>query len=131
VRSVLLAFALTGLALEAPAAELRVNVVTEGVRGIRVAEGPADACLLVVFVVDDAGDPLDEVPIRVTDRGREVASARSDNRGRAILRLPRAGRMSVSAVDEGFVRAVAHGVAVRKGGLTSVVLPLEQEEPAR
>ncbi|MGE5124728.1 MAG: carboxypeptidase-like regulatory domain-containing protein [Betaproteobacteria bacterium] len=130
MRSVLLAFALAGLALASPAAEPRVNVVTEGIRGIKVAE-PADACLLVVFVVDDAGDPVDEVPVRVTDRGREVASARSDNRGRAILRLPRAGRVSVSAVDAGFVRAVAHGVAVRRGGLTSVALPLEQEEPAQ
>jgi hypothetical protein len=128
---VLLAFALAGLASASPAAEPPVNVVAEGIRGIKVAEGPADACLLVVFVVDDAGDPVDEVPVRVTDRGREVASARSDSRGRAILRLTRAGRVSVSAVDAGFVRAVAHGVAVRRGGLTSVALPLEQEEPAQ
>ena len=127
MRGMLLAFGLAGLALSSFAAEPRTNVVTEGVRGIKVVEGPADACLLVVFVVDDAGDPVDEVPIRVTEEDREVASARSDNRGRAILRLTRAGRVSVSAVDAGFVRAVAHGVALQRGGLTSVVLPLEQD----
>lgn len=128
MRSVPLALAAAGLASALFAAEPRVNVVTEGVRGIRVADGPSDACLLVVFVVDDAGDPVDEVPIRVSERGRELASARSDNRGRAILRLPRAARVSVSAADAGFVRAVAHGVALRPGGLTSLVLPLEQDD---
>ncbi len=127
VRLVLLTLGLAGLALPVPAAEPRVNVVTEAVRGIKAADVPPDACLLVVFVVDDAGDPVDEVPIRVTDRGREIAQARSDSRGRAILRLPGPGRVSVSAADTGFVRTVAHGVSLRRSGLTSVVLPLEQD----
>ncbi len=131
MRQVLLTLGLAGLALPLPAAEPRVNVVTEALRGINAVDSPADTCLLVVFVVDDAGDPVDEVPIQVTERGREVAQARSDSRGRAILRLPGPGRVSVSAADTGFVRAVAHGVSVRKGGLTAVVLPLEQEPPAR
>jgi len=115
----------------AAAAGPPVNVVAEAVHGIRVTEAPAEAAVLVVFVVDDAGDPVDEVAVSVLERGREVAAAKSDSRGRALFRLPLAGAVSVRASEEGFVAAAARGVVLRRGGLTCVALPLEQAEPRR
>jgi hypothetical protein len=105
------------------------NVVADGVRGIRVVEAPRDTAVLVVLAVDDAGDPLDEVAVAVLARGKEVASAKSDSRGRAVFHLALAGAVSVRASAEGFVSATARAVALRKGGLTAVALPLEQREP--
>ena len=105
------------------------NVVADAVRGIRVAEAPRDTAVLVVLVVDDAGDPLDEVVVSVLGRGKELASAKSDSRGRAVFHLALAGAVSVRASAEGFVSASARTVALRKGGLTAVALPLEQREP--
>jgi hypothetical protein len=117
----------------APPAEGRApveNVVSDATRGIRVAEAPRDAAVLVVVVLDDAGDPLDEIAVPVLARGgRELGAARSDSRGRAVFRLAIAGPVSVRASEEGFVPATARGVALRKGGLTAVALPLEQKEP--
>jgi hypothetical protein len=114
-----------GTASAAPAG----NVVADAVHGIRVAEAPRDAAVLVVLVVDDAGDPLDEVAVSVLGRGKEVATAKSDSRGRAVFHLALAGAVSVRASAEGFVPAIARTVALRKGGLTAVALPLEQREP--
>lgn len=104
-----------------------VNVVTDAVRGVAVADGERDNALLVVFVVDDAGDPLDEVTVEVLERGRAVASGRTDNRGRAVLRLASVGALSVRASEKGFVTAVARGVVLRKAALTVVALPLQQK----
>lgn len=105
------------------------NVVSENVRGIRVAEAPRDTAVLVVLVVDDAGDPLDEIAVTVLARGKEIATERSDSRGRALFRLPRAGVVGVRAAGEGFVTSAARAVTLRKGELTAVALPLEQREP--
>jgi hypothetical protein len=105
------------------------NVVADGVRGIRVAEAPRNTAVLVVLVVDDAGDPLDEVAVSVLARGKQLETARSDSRGRAVFRLALAGVVSVRASAEGFVPATARTVALHKGGLTAVALPLEQREP--
>jgi hypothetical protein len=105
------------------------NAIADAVRGIRAADTPRDTSVLVVLVVDDAGDPLDEVAVTVLDRGKEVAAAKSDGRGRAVFRLQLAGPVAVRAVDDGFVPSLARGVVLRRGGLTALALPLEQAEP--
>ena len=110
-------------------AERRVNVIADAVRAI-AAEGEEDTALLLVFVVDDAGDPIDEVPVSVSDHGKPIGSGKTDSRGRVLLRLAVAGPVSVRAADTGFVPAVARGVVLRRAGLTSLALPLEQA-PAR
>ena len=101
-----------------------VNVVADAIRGIRSDNG-ADA-ILVVFVVDDTGDPLDQVTVTVSEQGRALDSSKTDARGRVLFRRPSAGVVSVRAEDAGLVACVAHGVVLRGGGLTGVVLPLEQ-----
>jgi hypothetical protein len=100
------------------------NVVAEHVRPIRADEGAADTAVLLVFVVDDAGDPMDAVAVTVLDAGKEIASGESDARGRALLRLTFAGPVVVRAVESGLVPSEARGVLLRKAGLTAVVLPL-------
>ena len=127
--TLLAALALAGAPAVAAAAEPPPNVVAQAIRGIRVAEAPKGTSVLVVFVVDDAGDPVDEVAVGVLERGREVAVAKSDGRGRAVFRLSLAGPVSVRAAEDGFVPAAARGVVLRRGGLTCVALPLEQAEP--
>lgn len=117
---------LAGALLGASAvAEPPMNVVAEQVRAIAADGGAQDAAVLLVFVVDDAGDPLDAVPISVLQDGREVATAESDARGRALLRLAFAGPVVVRAVESGLVPSEARGVELRKAGLAAVVLPLE------
>jgi hypothetical protein len=127
--TLLASLALAAVPVVAVAAEPPANVVAQAIRGIRVAEAPKGTSVLVVFVVDDAGDPVDEVAVGVRERGREVAIAKSDSRGRAVFRLSLAGPVSVRAAEEGFVPATASGVVLRRGGLTCVALPLEQAEP--
>lgn len=123
---VVMSWAVTVLgALAASAAEPPLNVVTEQVRAIAADSGAQDVAVLLVFVVDDAGDPLDAVPISVLQGGREVATAESDARGRALLRLAFAGPVVVRAVESGLVPSEARGVELRKAGLAAVVLPLE------
>jgi len=107
-------------------AERRVNVIADAVRAIAAADGEEDTALLVVFVVDDAGDPIDEVPVSVSDHGKPIGSGKTDSRGRVVLRLAFAGPVSVRAADQGFVPAIARGVVLRRAGLTSLALPLEQ-----
>lgn len=111
-------------------AERRVNVVADAIRAIAAADGEEDTALLVVFVVDDAGDPIDEVPVSVSDHGQPIGSGKTDGRGRVVFRLAFAGPVSVRAADAGFVPAVARGVVLRRAGLTALALPLEQA-PAR
>lgn len=110
-------------------AAAQANVVSDGVRGIRVAEAPRDTAVLVVLVVDDVGDPLDEIAVTVLSRSKEIATEKSDSRGRALFRLSTAGVVSVRAAADGFVPSAARAVTVRKGGLTALALPLEQKEP--
>ena len=104
-----------------------VNVVAEQVRAI-AADDAKDTAVLLVFVVDDAGDPMDAVSITVLDDGKEIAAGESDARGRVLLRLAFAGQVVVRAVEPGLVSSEARGVALRKAGLTAVVLPLEASE---
>jgi hypothetical protein len=119
---------LTAWAVAAEASEPAPNVVAEQVHAIKADEGVKETAVLLVFVVDDAGDPMDSVPITVLDGGREIASGESDARGRALLRLAFAGQVVVRAVESGLVPSEARGVVLRKAGLTAVVLPLEASE---
>ncbi len=112
-------------AVAAGAAEPPVNVVAEQVRAIAADVDAKDTAALLVFVVDDAGDPLDSVPISVLEGGREIGRAESDARGRALLRLAFTGQVAVRATESGLVPGEARGVELRKAGLTAVVLPLE------
>jgi hypothetical protein len=112
--------AATAMATEPP-----VNVVTEQVRAIAADGDAKGAAVLLVLVVDDAGDPLDAVAVSVLDGGKTIASGESDARGRVLLRLAVAGQVVVRAVESGLVPSEASGVELRKAGLTAVVLPLE------
>jgi hypothetical protein len=116
------------LAAAASGAEPPVNVVADEVRAIAAADDAKDSALLLVFVVDDAGDPMDAVTVKVLEGGREIESAESDTKGRALLRLAVAGPVVVRAAEPGLVPAEARGVELRKAGLTAVVLPLEDAE---
>jgi hypothetical protein len=109
------------------ASEPPVNVVAEQVRAI-AADDAKDTAVLLVFVVDDAGDPMDAVSITVLDGGKEIGAGESDARGRVLLRLTFAGQVVVRAVEPGLVSSEARGVVLRKAGLTAVVLPLEASE---
>jgi hypothetical protein len=112
------------LALHGQATEPRVNVVTDAIRGI--SSGDAAGAVLVVFVVDDAGDPIDEVTVLVTDHGKAIDSGKTDARGRVLFQVPGERVVSVRAEDAGLVPSVANGVVLRKAGLTALVLPLEE-----
>ncbi len=116
------------LAAAASRAQPPVNVVADEVRAIAAADDAKDSALLLVFVVDDAGDPMDAVTVKVLEGGREIASAESDTKGRALLRLAAAGPVVVRASEPGLVPGEARGVELRKAGLTAVVLPLEDAE---
>ena len=102
-----------------------VNVVAQDVRAISADSDAADTARLLVLVVDDAGDPLDGVAISVLAGGKEIASGESDARGRVLLRVAFAGPVVVRGVEAGLVPSEAHGVVLRKAGLTAVALPLE------
>jgi hypothetical protein len=102
-----------------------VNVVAEQVRAI-AADDAKDTAVLLVFVVDDAGDPMDSVWITVLDGGKEIGAGESDARGRVLLRLAFSGQVVVRAVEPGLVSSEAHGVVLRKAGLTAVALPLQE-----
>lgn len=114
------------LAVPASGEGQRVNVVAEQVRGVPTVDAPADTASLLVYVVDDAGDPVDEVQVIVLVAGKQVGAGRSDGRGRALLVLPIAGPVQVRASETGFVTASARSVVLRHGGLTAVALPLEE-----
>ncbi len=132
MRAALLVLGLTaGAGLPPSAPGPAPNVVAEGVRGIRAVGGRADTSVLLVFVVDDSGDPLDEVQVTVLDGAKELAAVRSDGRGRAVFSLSVAGPVTVRVEERGCVPAVAPGVVLRKAGFTALVLPLEEAEEAK
>ena len=106
--------------------EQRFNVVAEQVRGVPTVDASADTALLLVYVVDDAGDPIDEVEVAVHSAGKPVGAGRTDSRGRLLLSLSVAGPVRVRASEAGFVSSLARSVVLRHGGLTAVVLPLEE-----
>ncbi len=112
-------------AAPARAAGPSVNVVAQEVRAIAADPDAKGTALLLVFVVDDAGDPLDSVAVSVLQAGKEIASGASDARGRTLLRLSAAGPVVVRAVESGLVPSEARGVELRQAGLSAVVLPLE------
>jgi hypothetical protein len=127
VRRALLIASCAGLLAQAGnAGQPRVNVVVDAVRAVSAGEGSEDEALLVVFVVDDAGDPIDEVAVVVSARGQVAGSVKTDSRGRAMFHFDFSGPVTVRAADAGLVPAVARGVMLRKGGVTALALPLEQ-----
>jgi uncharacterized protein YfaS (alpha-2-macroglobulin family) len=123
-RGITVAACLALLALQGQAAEPRVNVVADGIRGI--STGDARGSVLVVFVMDDTGDPIDEVTVVVTDGGKTVESGKTDARGRVVFQVPTERVVSVRAEEAGLVPSVANGVVLRKGSLTGLALPLEE-----
>jgi hypothetical protein len=123
-RGVAIAACLALLAQQGQPAERRVNVVASAIHGI--SSGEAGDAVLVVFVVDDAGDPMDEVGVVVTDYGKAIDAGTTDAHGKVVFRVPTARVVSVRAADTGFVPGVAHGVELRSGFLTALALPLEE-----
>ena len=112
------------VALHGQAAQPRANVVADTIRGIR--SGDSAGAVLVVFVVDDAGDPIDEVTVLVTDHGKAIDSAKTDARGRVLFPVPTERVVSVRAEQAGLVPSVANRVVLRRADLTALVLPLEE-----
>lgn len=125
LRSLWLLAIVSGLTAATSASE-RTNVVAELVRGVETVDAPTDTATLIVYVLDDAGEPIDEVEVLVSAAGKPIARGRSDGRGRATLSLSRAGTVRVSASEAGFLTSVARAVTLRRGGLTALVLPLEE-----
>ena len=128
-RDLTLAASLALLALHGQAAEPRVNVVADAIRGI--SSGDAAGAVLAVFVVDDSGDPIDEVAVVVTEHGQVVDSGQTDPRGRVLFQIATDRVVSVRAQEAGLVPSVANGVVVRRAALTALVLPLEEQLPQK
>ena len=82
-----------------------MNVVADAVHGIRVVEAPRDTAVLVVLVVDDAGDPSTRSSCPSWRVAGRSGTAKSDSRGRAVFHLATAGAVSVRASADGFVPA--------------------------
>jgi hypothetical protein len=128
-RTIAAAAGLALVTLEGQGAPPRVNLVADAIRGIHSAD--SSAALLLVLVVDDQGDPLDEVAVTVSSQIKTLEAAKTDARGRALFTRAEGGVVSVRAEDAGLVPSEAHGVVLRRGGLTAVVLPLEEAAPRR
>jgi hypothetical protein len=109
----------------------RINVVAHGVNPIRRSSHSAEGPLLLIYVVDQDGHPLEGAAASVfRGRGIEAESSTAAD-GRAMIRLSSPGLLSVRVDLAGFIRAEAWKVITIGGGLTAVVLPLELVEPKR
>lgn len=108
----------------------KVNVLTREVRAIRASGDQSDPALLLVYVTDHAGSPLDGIELSLTEGSRSRGRATTTREGTALLRLTMTGHLTVRAAHVGFVTAEARRVFVQMGGFTAVALPLEVADGA-
>jgi hypothetical protein len=111
-----------------------------GVRTIRIADrimpvcsspdqGPAQ---VIVHVLDHEGGLLHSVSVEITWRkpsGLQPLVQSTDAAGVARFTLERTGEVRLTAHVVGFAVSVAERVAVRRGCLSAISLPLEIEPP--
>ena len=126
-RRVLIALAAASVAASAHAAE-RANIVADDVSPILASGERTDPALLLIYVTDHLGNPLDGIRVSLTEGSRSRGSATTGRDGTALLRLSMTGRLTVRASHAGFVTAEARRVSVQAGRFTAVALPLEVAE---
>ena len=109
----------------AQAREGAAPVVVERVHPIaREGFGPRDPALLLVYVVDSDGEPVEGADVTLHGTARRATLLPTSKDGTVLLRLDSGGRLTVRASAAGEGRAEARVVIVKNGGLTVVALPL-------
>jgi hypothetical protein len=102
------------------------NVVAPRIEAIaRKGFSATDPALLLVYVVDQDGDPLADVEVRLTGTKTPTVPLKTGKDGTLLMRISESGRVTVRALQEGAVTAKARQVAVKPGGLTVVALPMQ------
>lgn len=120
---ILRALAATGLVLATGTAPL--SVVAPTIEAIpRTGASGRDPALVLVYVVDQDGIPLEGIEVSVRGTRTPMGTVKTVKDGTALLRIADAGRVTVRASGESLVAAEARGVQVKRGGLTAVALPL-------
>ncbi len=107
------------------AAAAKVNVLANEVKSIRASGDQSDPALLLVYVTDHHGSPLDGIELSLAEGSQNRGRATTTRDGTALLRLTMTGHLTVRAAHVGFVTAEARRVAVQMGRFTAVALPLE------
>ena len=123
-RSILVALVAASFAVAVDGAA-RVNVVAGDVSPILASGEKTDPALLLVYVTDHLGNPLDGIRVSLTEGSRSRGSATTGREGTALLRISMTGRLTVRASHVGFVTAEARRVSVQAGSFTAIALPLE------
>jgi hypothetical protein len=103
----------------------RANIVAVDVRPILASGDRTDPALLLVYVTDHLGNPLEGIQVSLTERSRSRGTSTTTREGTALLRLSATGHLTVRASHVGFVTAEARRVYVQAGRFTAVALPLE------
>jgi hypothetical protein len=114
------------LAAEAPG---KTNVVAGQVNSIRTFGERTDPALLLVYVTDHHGNPLEGIEVTLAEGRQSRGRGTTGRDGTALMRLAMTGRLTVRAAHVGFVTAEARLVSVKKGGFTAIALPLEVAQP--
>jgi len=112
----------------AATAAAKVNVLANEVKSIRASGDQSDPALLLVYVTDHLGSPLDGIELSLAEGSQNRGRATTTREGTALLRLTMTGQLTVRAAHAGFVTAEARRVAVQMGRFTAVALPLEAAE---
>ena len=110
------------------AAAAKVNVLANEVKSIRASGDQSDPALLLVYVTDHHGSPLDGIGLSLAEGSQDRGRATTTRDGTALLRLTMTGYLTVRAAHVGFVTAEARRVAIQMGRFTAVALPLEVAE---
>lgn len=106
-----------------------VPVVAERVHAVtRQGFGPRDPALLLVYVVDSDGVPVEGATVTLAGTARRAVPMTTTKDGTVLMRLDAGGRMTVRATAAGEGSAEARVVIVRNGGLTAVALPLANDD---
>jgi len=103
----------------------KVNVLANEMRSIRASGDQSDPALLLVYVTDHHGVPLEGIELSLAEGSLSRGRATTTRDGTALLRLTMTGQLTVRAAHAGFVTAEARRVAVQMGSFTAVALPLE------
>jgi Carboxypeptidase regulatory-like domain len=106
-----------------------VPVVVERVHPVaREGFGPRDPALLLVYVVDSDGEPVEGAIVTLAGTARRTVPMTTAKDGTVLMRLDAGGRLTVRASAAGEGSAEARTVIVRNGGLTAVALPLADDD---
>jgi hypothetical protein len=97
------------------AAAAKVNVLANEVRSIRASGDQSDPALLLVYVTDHHGVPLEGIELWLAEGSRSRGRATTTRDGTALLRPTMEGQLTVRAAHAGFVTAEARRVVVQMG----------------